>query len=208
MVDYKQAEIWCQKCGTILTDSMLDYSLLADKVLYNPSKKKIQFIFKHELETKEERAVKPAIRVLEIISSMIYIPNWAKRQVVALYRKLYTKRFTNGRDKRTVLSGLIYLISRNNEMPIEFEDLSLATGMSKDVIRKMWKRIYRFLNIKMNPYPVQAFVIRYGYELGLNARDITKAVLLSENMRGNPKEIVSKALKRVSEHSNIKSLRS
>ena len=186
-LDPVKEELYCRKCGTIVSEELLDRSFkysMFESLKYSPSSKKFIIKYRAELETGEEKALKSAYHELMRIEPLLNIPRYARSQILNLYSKLYKKGFTFGRSRTAVLGALLYIVSRNNNLFYYLDYVSEATKTNKKIIRKFVSKICREIGIKLKPISPENYLIKIGYELNLSEKTITIAREILEEIKG------------------------
>lgn len=187
----KNAELYCLKCGYIITEQLPDYNEFKPcvNIVLSETKKTWFAVYPNSVLSKKERNIKPVITELENITSLLNIPAYAKREAMDIYMKIYEKGFTNGRDRIILVCSCLLIAIRDAKIPILLSDFKVLCNKKPEKILDYAEQICRLINIKMaSPY-IEGFIQRFGYELGLKVITISVAGEIIDELK--EKELVN-----------------
>ncbi len=142
------------------------------------------------ISTASERNMKAAMGELKRAASALHLPNIVINEAADIYRKAAAKELVRGRSMPSVVAGAIYAACRRNSIPRTLDEIAEAfPGLTKKDIGKTYRFICRELNIKILPTSPLDYIHRFGSELGVSQKTITKAVEIMKE--AEKKEITS-----------------
>ncbi|MCW1301476.1 MAG: hypothetical protein QW507_03365 [Candidatus Nanoarchaeia archaeon] len=134
-------------------------------------------IFPSELKAKKERVRELALREINFLCDVLPIKSRSVRtDALTLYMKLYDLGFTRGRSRSCVVGSILYILACSYGLPIFLEDILFFTQENEQRIKKCIRKICHLLKLKLRLHPPQVGVIRYGYELGFSAQEVSRAI--------------------------------
>ncbi len=129
------------------------------------------------LRSKEERTLGTAKDEINYICDLIPIKSKVIREeAFRLYRKLYERGFTKGRNRFQIIGALLYILCCEYEIPVFLEDLEFYTQERVEKLGRMVREVCRELRINFKPHSPEVGLVRYGYELGMSQGEITEAL--------------------------------
>ncbi len=146
--------------------------------------------WQRRISTASERNLKAATGELKRAASALHLPNIVINEAADIYRRAAMKELVRGRSMPSVVAGAIYAACRRNGIPRTLDEIAEAfPGLSKKDIGKTYRFICRELNIKILPTSPLDYIHRFGSELGVSQKTITKAVEIMKE--AEKKEITS-----------------
>ncbi len=133
--------------------------------------------FSNLLRNKEERVLKIAGDEINYFCDLIPIRNRVVREeAIKLYKELYERGFTKGRNRFRVIGALLYILCCEYELPVFLEDIEFFTQEKAEKIEGVVRDICEELKINFKPHSPEVGLVRYGYELGMEQSEITEAL--------------------------------
>lgn len=121
-----------------------------------------------------------AFTLLDGIRSKLALPEHVVEKTAYLFRKAHQKKLLPGRSTHVILCATVYLACRITDTPRTLTDISVAGGVKKKVVQ----RVYRFLTRELDTYTISynpsEFVSRISNEVRVSeksklyAREILK----------------------------------
>lgn len=130
-----------------------------------------------------QRNLSIALPELDRMCACLNIPNNIKEECAMWYRKAVAKRLVRGRSIESVVAAMIYLISRQHQLPKTLEELAGVSGVKRKDIGRSYRFICRKLEIKMPIATPMDYVPRFASELGISGETEAKAVEILERAR-------------------------
>ncbi len=184
----------CINCGANakLEDSEI-YAPLSKRILVKGGS--VKYVFYHELMTNKERAILPAIKGMQLINELLGLPNYCIKQGVNYLERLYEKGFTRGRDKSLLVTALLFIVARNNDVPRTMQDFEEAGGFASKKINRCVKEVKNTLGLSLLAQNTEALLERFAYELNISFPELVKAKKILPLIRNkSPRTTVSLAL--------------
>ncbi len=133
------------------------------------------------LTSSSERNLKHAIRELNRLASIFNLSEVIKEEASKLYRQAVEKNLVRGRSVENVVAACIYIASRIHGLPLTLNEIAEVSGLSKKEIGKTFRYLYKQLRLKVPPATARDYIYKFGNQLGLSQKTISKALeLLSE----------------------------
>ncbi len=123
-----------------------------------------------------DRNLSFALPELDRMCNFLNIPRSQKEECAKIYRKCVNKKIVRGRSIESVIAALIFLVSKQHQMPKSLTELERISGRKEKEIGRTYKVICRGLGIKILPTSPTDFVPRFASKLGLSGRSEQKAV--------------------------------
>ena len=123
-----------------------------------------------------QRNLSIALPELDKICAYLNIPNNIKEECAMWYRKSLAKGLVRGRSIESVVSAVIYMISRQHQLPKTLEELEDASGVKRKDIGRSYRFVCRSFKLKMPVATPMDYVPRFASELGLSGETEAKAI--------------------------------
>jgi transcription initiation factor TFIIB len=123
-----------------------------------------------------QRNLYTALPELDRMCSFLNVPSNIKEECAQLYRKIVNKGLVKGRSIESVVSAVLYLVSRKHHLPKTLEELEEASGVSKKNIGRSYRFVCRKLALKMPVVTSMDYVPRLAIELGISGETEAKAI--------------------------------
>ncbi|MEA3255276.1 MAG: hypothetical protein U9Q22_05530, partial [Candidatus Altiarchaeota archaeon] len=130
-----------------------------------------------------QRNLSIALPELDRMCAYLNIPNNIKEECAMWYRKAVAQRLVRGRSIESVVAAIIYLISRQHQLPKTLEELGEVSGVKRKDIGRSYRFVCRKLDIKMPIATPMDYVPRFASELGISGETEAKAVEIIERAR-------------------------
>ncbi len=116
----------------------------------------------------KESNLKNANQVLFKVASQLELPRSIYQQAMALYQKVAEAKLALGRGIDRLLVGCLYIACKLNSLPHTIEDFSKTSQIPVKILRKSYRLILEFLNIKLKRLSVNQYITQFCIELGLS----------------------------------------
>ena len=130
-----------------------------------------------------QRNLSIALPELDRMCAYLSIPGNIKEECAMWYRKAVSKGLVRGRSIESVVAAVIYLISRQHQLPKTLDELEGASGVKRKDIGRSYRFLCRKLDIKMPIATPMDYVPRFASELGLSGETEAKAIEILEEAR-------------------------
>ncbi len=130
-----------------------------------------------------QRNLSIALPELDRMCAYLSIPGNIKEECAMWYRKAVSKGLVRGRSIESVVAAVIYLISRQHQLPKTLDELEEASGVKRKDIGRSYRFLCRKLDIKMPIATPMDYVPRFASELGLSGETEAKAIEILEEAR-------------------------
>jgi len=130
-----------------------------------------------------QRNLSIALPELDRMCAYLSIPGNIKEECAMWYRKAVSKGLVRGRSIESVVAAVIYLISRQHQLPKTLDELEEASGVKRKDIGRSYRFLCRKLEIKMPIATPMDYVPRFASELGLSGETEAKAIEILEEAR-------------------------
>lgn len=130
-----------------------------------------------------QRNLSIALPELDRMCAYLSIPGNIKEECAMWYRKAVSKGLVRGRSIESVVATVIYLISRQHQLPKTLDELEEASGVKRKDIGRSYRFLCRKLDIKMPIATPMDYVPRFASELGLSGETEAKAIEILEEAR-------------------------
>ena len=137
-----------------------------------PGKKRAQYYrlkkwHKRLIESKD-RNLSFALSELQRVISFLNLPKSVHEKVGRYYEEAVDKGLVRGRSIESVISALVYGVSRQFGTPRTLDEIAEASGLEKRDIGRTYRYIARELKIRILPADPQTFVPRFCSMLNLS----------------------------------------
>ncbi|MHA1271612.1 MAG: transcription initiation factor IIB [Candidatus Helarchaeota archaeon] len=113
------------------------------------------------------KSMMKAFSELERLESSLNFPisRTIKEEAAIMYRKLLYKGLTKGRSIDLIITTILYIICRQNKLPITINDICLSSKFTKKSINRMYRFICKELGLSINPSNPAYYVSRFASDL-------------------------------------------
>lgn len=123
----------------------------------------------HKRLTKsKDRNLGFALSELNKLVSHMNLPKTVHEEVARLYEKAVDKGLVRGRSVESVITALIYLVSRNLGTPRTLEEVAEASGIEKRDIGRAYRYVARELDLRILPAKPSDYLARFAAKLQLS----------------------------------------
>jgi len=133
--------------------------------------------------TSVDRNLSIALPELDRMSAHLNISPNIKEECARLYRKCVNLGIVRGRSIESVIAAIIYLISRQHQLPKTLTELEKVSGVDKKDIGRSYRTICRRLGMKMPIVTPADYVPRLASELGVSGETEAKAIEMLKDAR-------------------------
>ncbi|MBD3229753.1 MAG: transcription initiation factor IIB [Candidatus Lokiarchaeota archaeon] len=157
--------------STVIDTRNRDY---LGKILSNKKLSKVYRLRKlhnrTQISNSNQRSMIRAFTELDRLKSALNltISRSIREEVALLYRKMLNNDLTKGRSIKLIITTILYIVSRQNNIPITFDDLSSNSEYDKKSINRMYRFICRKLKISIKPPDPVNYVSRFSSTLNLD----------------------------------------
>lgn len=130
-----------------------------------------------------QRNLSIALPELDRMCAYLNISGSMKEECAMWYRKAVSGSLVRGRSIESVVAAVIYLISRQHQIPKTLEELEDASGVKRKDIGRSYRFICRRLRLKMPVATPMDYVPRFASKLGLSGETEAKAIEILEEAR-------------------------
>ncbi len=159
----------------------------------------------------EKRNLLIALTELKRVGTNLNFPERVKKAAISLYKEVFRKKLLRGRSINGMIAACAYYVSKQENIPITFQELIDESSMNASVVKKCYKILMRDLGLKSQFTDPIALIPKYRVELGLDIETENKVISLIEKyIKKNsicgkdPKGICAGALYLVSKFKNQK----
>ncbi len=130
-----------------------------------------------------QRNLSIALPELDRMCAYLNITGNIKEECAMWYRKVVSCGLVRGRSIESVVAAVIYLISKQHQLPKTLEELEDASSVKRKDIGRSYRFICRRLNLKMPVATPMDYVPRFASKLGLSGETEAKAIEILEEAR-------------------------
>ncbi len=130
-----------------------------------------------------QRNLSIALPELDRICAYLNISSNIKEECAMWYRKAVANGLVRGRSIESVVSAIVYMVSRKHQLPKTLDELEDATGIKRKDIGRSYRFICRKLKIKMPIATAIDYVPKFASELRLSGETEAKAIEILELAR-------------------------
>jgi transcription initiation factor TFIIB len=177
----KQEKDKRERTGSPISILMPDISLstfIERKKIQNPDLKRAAKWNTHM--SWEKRNMLIALTELKRISTNLNFPERVKKGAISLYKVVFRKKLLKGRSINGMVAACAYYVSKQEQIPITFQELIDETSISSSIIKNCYKIIIRELGLKSHITDPKTLIPRYRAELGLDIEVEKKAIQVLE----------------------------
>ncbi len=128
-----------------------------------------------------EKNLSIAMNEIRRICSQLALPEYVNESAATLYRKIYKKDLLKGRSIKSMVAAAVYIICRQNNVPISLKSITNLSLETEKTIRKAYRTILQELNLKVNKLTAANLVSRIGGELKISNAEEQAAKELLKN---------------------------
>ncbi len=133
--------------------------------------------------TSVDRNLSIALPELDRMCAHLNIPQNIKEECARWYRKCVNKGIVRGRSIESVIAAIIYLVSRQHQLPKTLRELEEVSGVKKKDIGRSYRTLCRRLGLRMPIVTAADYVPRLASELGVSGKTEAKAIEMLERAR-------------------------
>ncbi len=122
-----------------------------------------------------ERNIAEAFSQLMRISSLMNLPRNVRETAAIIYKKAAEMDLIRGRTINGMLAAAIYAACRQCHVPRTFDEISIATNISKKEIARNYRFLARELKLHILPASPMDYLSRFGNKLKLSVEAQEKA---------------------------------
>lgn len=237
ITDYRHAELYCEDCGIIITERLVDLGpewraydseqaskrvrtgpgssyRIHDKGLSTAAPKLPAKRLRWASMDSSEKTLAFALTEIDRMASALKLPDDIKEETSMLYRKAAAKKLIKGRSIEELVSAMLYIVCRQNGVPRTLREIAAVSRVPIKQIRKTYlHHIKRKMNIKLAPADAAQYIPRFCSELKLNVAIGQESIkLLNQNKivvakMSSPVVIAGGALFKIAEKHGVSSER-
>ncbi|NHI94261.1 MAG: transcription initiation factor IIB [Candidatus Lokiarchaeota archaeon] len=136
-------------------------------------------------QTWHQKNLSIAMNEIRRICSQLHLPEYVNESAATLYRKVYKKDLLKGRSIKSMVAAAVYIICRQNNVPLPLKSITNLSLESEKTIRKAYRTILQELNLKVNSVDAMTLISRIGGELKITNKIEKDAQLLIEKAKEN-----------------------
>jgi transcription initiation factor TFIIB len=133
--------------------------------------------------TSVDRNLSIALPELDRMCAHLNVSQNIKEECARWYRKCVNKGIVRGRSIESVIAAIIYLVSRQHQLPKTLKELEEVSGVKKKDIGRSYRTICRRLGLRMPVVTAADYVPRLASELGVSGKTEAKAIEMLERAR-------------------------
>ena len=130
-----------------------------------------------------QRNLSIALPELDRMCSHLNVPGNLKEECAVWYRKALSAGLVRGRSIESVVSAVIYLITRQHQLPKTLEELAEVSGVKRKDIGRSYRFLCKNLKVKMPIASPMDYVPRFASRLGISGETEAKAIEILEKAR-------------------------
>lgn len=127
-----------------------------------------------------QRNLSIALPELDRMCSHLSLPANLKEECAVWYRKALSNNLVRGRSIESVIAAIIYLITRQHQIPNTLDELSEISGVERKEIGRSYRFICKNLKIKMPILSPIDYVPKFASKLGISGETEAKAIEILE----------------------------
>lgn len=133
-----------------------------------------------------ERNLLSAFITLDRVCSNLRLPNDARQEASAIYRRVVSLGLVRGRTIDGMVSASIYAATRAVGIPRSLDEVANVSGRERKELGRDYKIIAKWLRMSIPPTDPRKFVSRFCSELGLDMKVERTAVEILNAVLDNP----------------------
>ena len=152
-------------------------------------------------QTWHQKNLSIAMNEIRRLCSQLHLPDYVNESAATLYRKVYKKDLLKGRSIKSMVAASVYIICRQNNVPIPLKSITNLSLESEKTIRKAYRTILQELNLRVNSVDATTLISRIGGELKITnkieqdaKKIVEKAKDLNMLVGKDPKGIAAAAI--------------
>ena len=122
----------------------------------------------NRLTKSKDRNLGFALSELNRLVSHLNLPKSVHEEVARLYEKAVDKGLVRGRAMESVVSALLYIVSRKQGTPRTLDEIHEASGIDKREIGRTYRYVARELGLRILPAKPQDHIPRFAGKLQLS----------------------------------------
>ncbi|MEF8880747.1 MAG: TFIIB-type zinc ribbon-containing protein [Candidatus Nanohaloarchaea archaeon] len=115
----------------------------------------------------KSRNIKTALRHIQDIVNQLGLPESVEEETARVYEKAVDEDVVEGRKIEKIAAGILFIVSRNQNLPRTMKEISEAAGISERELGKNYRYVAKQLNLNVQTVLPEKFVPRYASELEL-----------------------------------------
>lgn len=123
----------------------------------------------------KSRNIKTALRHIEDLINQLNLPESVEEEAARVYEKAVDKDVVKGRKIEKIAASIVFIVSRNQELPRTMKEFSEASGISERELGKNYRYVAKEMDIDVKTIMPEYFVPRYGSKLGLSGETQAEA---------------------------------
>jgi len=138
---------------------------------------------------------RPAISLIYSVANELGLSGKVVDFSTRLYLILLGKRLTVGRKREALVGACIYISCMGVNYPIKLVDLCRVLDVSKKELVRQKRFIKRHVDSNEQGFSVNAYINRYGFELGLSVAEVSQALrvfkIINESLINHKTSIIA-----------------
>jgi transcription initiation factor TFIIB len=126
----------------------------------------------------KSRNLKTALRNINEIVNQLNLPQSVEEEAARMYEKAIDEEVVKGRKIEKIAAAIVFIVSRNQNIPRTMGEFSEAAGISERELGKNYRYVAKEMDVDVETVRPENFIARYASSLGLSgetqemARDI------------------------------------
>lgn len=113
-------------------------------------------------------SLQEGLSIMDRLTFELKLPASVKEEAGRLYEKALEEDLVKGKSREATIASLIYLVSRNQEVPRTQKEISEAISVPERKMNRTYRDLARELGLDIKPADPRNFIPRYRGNLGLS----------------------------------------
>jgi transcription initiation factor TFIIB len=131
----------------------------------------------------KSRNIKTALRQISDLINRLNLPESVEEEAARMYEKAIDEDVVKGRKIEKIATAVVFIVSRNQEIPRTMKEFSEASGISERELGKNYRYVAKQLDMDVSTILPENFVPRYASNLELSGETQADARNLIQDAR-------------------------
>lgn len=134
----------------------------------------------------KSRNLKTALRHINEIVNQLNLPKSVEEESARMYEKAIDEEVVKGRKIEKIAASIVFIVSRNQNIPRTMGEFSEAGGISERELGKNYRYVAKEMDIDVETVRPENFIPRYASSLGLSgeAQKMARSLIIRAREEG------------------------
>lgn len=134
----------------------------------------------------KSRNLKTALRHINEIVNQLNLPTSVEEESARMYEKAIDEEVVKGRKIEKIAAAIVFIVSRNQNIPRTMGEFSEAAGISERELGKNYRYVAKEMDVDVETVRPENFIPRYASSLGLSGetQKLARSIIIRAREEG------------------------